>query len=416
MGTPMKAKLTAKCVNGLKAGTQMYKVWDTEIKGYFVRVSPKGRKTYALFYRANGVANEYTLGINGNLTADEARGMAKGKAADTAKNIDIQQEKRLASQRAKSSKHSTLGKFVTEKYKPWVESNQKSHKESLRTLNVDFEHLHSRKMHEISPWDVQKWMSNAKKRGLEATTINRRVATLKSILSKAAEWKVIDSNPLAGRRRLKTDNKGRVRYLDNSEEEALRATLDNRQECQRADRLTHISWREHRHLTPPTELNTLFTDYLKPIVLLAINTGMRRGELFSLTRADINLGERLLTIVGKTAKSGHTRYIPLNDEAFAVLVSWRNQSNSKSWVFPSPATGERMDNITSSWKNLITDSRIIDFRFHDLRHHFASKLVMAKVDINTVRELLGHKDIQTTLRYAHLAPKHKAAAVALLNT
>ena len=51
MGTPMKAKLTAKCVNGLKAGTQMYKVWDTEIKGYFVRVSPKGRKTYALFYR-----------------------------------------------------------------------------------------------------------------------------------------------------------------------------------------------------------------------------------------------------------------------------------------------------------------------------------------------------------------------------
>jgi integrase len=220
-------------------------------------------------------------------------------------------------------------------------------------------------------------------------------------------------------KRLKTDSAPNVRYLSKEEKGALRTALEARQESQRTDRLNYIDWRNARHLEPPKSLTDMYTDYLMPMVLLAINTGVRRGELFSLKWSDVDLKGRLLTIAGKTAKSGSTRHIPLNDEAFAVLVAWSNQSKDSNkesrLVFPSPVTAERMDNITSSWKNLLKDSGIKNFRFHDLRHHFASMLIMGGVDLNTVRELLGHQDIETTLRYAHLAPEHKAAAVALLN-
>ena len=184
----------------------------------------------------------------------------------------------------------------------------------------------------------------------------------------------------------------------------------------KAERRRYNQWREVRGYEPYPSLDEVtFADYLKPLVILDINTGMRRGELFSLTWENIELKQRTLTIEGEDAKSGKTRHISLNDDAFAVLLAWRNQTDSKGLVFPSPVTGRRLDNIKRSWGTLVKDAKLENFRFHDLRHSFASKLVMAGVDLNTVRELLGHGSIEMTLRYAHLAPEHKAAAVALLN-
>lgn len=115
------------------------------------------------------------------------------------------------------------------------------------------------------------------------------------------------------------------------------------------------------------------------------------------------------------AKSGKTRHIPLNKEAWDVLQKLYQQGNKNNLVFPNK-DGERFNHIKRSWGRLLDDAGIKNFRFHDLRHHFASRLVMAGVDLNTVRELLGHGDIQMTLRYAHLALEHKARAVEKLLT
>ncbi len=414
----MKDKLTTRTVNALKPHDKLYKVWDTEIKGFFVRVLPTGGKTYCLFYRQDGQGRDYTIGKHGTITADIARDIAKKRMGEIADGKDIQENKKERVRQKDLARYETLGPFIQHKYKPWAESHLKAYQEPLRALNKDFAHLHGRKLSDITKWDMQKWSTEATKRSqkpLKPSSINRRIGILKSLLKRAEEWGVIESSPIAGLKKQKIDDIGKVRFLNEAEEKRLRVALLERQEKQRVDRLQYNKWLAQRDREALPELTEHFTDYLMPIVLLAINTGMRRGEIFSLKWSNVNFSGRLLTVEGGNAKSGMTRHIPLNDEAFAALNAWHNQSDSTDLVFPSPVTGERLENIRKSWAKLMAMSKVDSFRFHDLRHHFASKLVMAGIDLNTVRELLGHSSIDMTLRYAHLAPEHRAAAVAVLN-
>jgi integrase len=226
------------------------------------------------------------------------------------------------------------------------------------------------------------------------------------------EWGLLTSHPLASVKRAKVDRLGTIRYLTEDEGQRLREALDTREAKRREGREKFNQWRGERGYKTFPEFG-IYTDHLKPIVLLALNTGCRRGELFNLGWQDIDFGNRLVTVVGKTAKSLQTRHIPLNDEAFDTIQKWHSQRGKSEYVFPS-SDGERMDNISTSWEHLMEKAKIKKFRFHDCRHDFASKLVMAGVDLNTVRELLGHSDIKMTLRYAHLAPQKLAAAVAKL--
>ncbi|MEQ9446713.1 MAG: site-specific integrase, partial [Rhodospirillaceae bacterium] len=150
---------------------------------------------------------------------------------------------------------------------------------------------------------------------------------------------------------------------------------------------------------------------LKPLVILALHTGARKGELYDLMWRSVDLQRRMLTVVGYYAKNGKTRHIPLNREAYEALSAWKAQSDDLSGrVFPS-GDGRRMNHTRRSWKRILEYAEISKFIWHDMRHTFASWLVMAGVELNTVRELLGHSDYTMTLRYAHLAPEFKAEAV-----
>ncbi|VUD66379.1 Tyrosine recombinase XerC [Thalassocella blandensis] len=411
----MKKRLTKRTIDALEPTNKMFKVWDTDVKGFFLRVMPSGTKTFAVFYRIDGKGRDYTIGHYGRLTPEQASRIAKSKLAEVSAGTDIQESKKASVKAAERHKYSTLKGFIELKYADWALSHLRGAKEQLRVLEIDFADYHARPMEKITKWDITVWQKRARAAGLKVTTINRRVAILKSVLAKAVEWDVIENSPIAGMARLKTDEAPHVRYLGSGEEAALRAALAARQESQRDERNKHNSWLEKRHKQLLPDLNGVFTDYLMPMVLLALNTGMRRGELFKLEWQDVQLKERNIIIHGYKSKSGSTRHIPMNDEAFQVLVTWRNISSEDRLVFPSPQTGRELDNISTSWKNVIEKSGISNFRFHDLRHTFASKLVMAGVDLNTVRELLGHSDLKMTLIYAHLAPEHKAAAVAMLN-
>lgn len=151
-------------------------------------------------------------------------------------------------------------------------------------------------------------------------------------------------------------------------------------------------------------------DLLKPLTILALHTGCRRGELFNLTWDAVDFRTRTITVHGMGAKSGQTRVIPLNAVAHDTLKTWREQGSGQGLVFPGK-DGKRLDNISTSWEHLMQEANVTNFRFHDLRHTFASRLVQNGVDLIVVKELLGHSDFKLTLRYAHLAAKQKADAV-----
>ena len=381
---------------------------------------PSGTKTYCVHYRHEGLARDYTLGRHGAITPTIARELAKSALGDVARGKDVQAEKKLKREKNRSAKFETLGGFIEHKYTDWVLTERKTGQDTLDILKRDFSHLYKKKMPNITAWELTKWRTEKLKgtnsKPLQKASVNRRLMALKAVLSKAVVWNVIEQNPLIHVKPLKLDGDKRVRFLSEQEETRLYAALKKRQKDLVEERQSANKWREVRgYELLPDLLDGSFIDHIEPITILAMNTGMRRGEIFQLTWENVNLKGSFLTVAAASAKSGKSRHISLNEDALETLTAWKNQSVVKELVFPSPVTGRSLNNIKKAWKSLLELAQIDDFRFHDLRHHFASKLVMGGVDLNSARELLGHASIEMTLRYAHLAPEHKAAAVAVLN-
>jgi site-specific recombinase XerD len=141
---------------------------------------------------------------------------------------------------------------------------------------------------------------------------------------------------------------------------------------------------------------------------LALNTGLRLSEQYGLTWADVSLARRVLTI--QRSKNGTVRHVPLNQAALRALDNLRQRLGASGFVCGGSPGPRR-------WFELVLAiSKIERFSWHCIRHTFASRLVMAGVDIRTVQELLGHKTIAMTVRYSHLAPNHTLAAVERLDT
>jgi integrase len=257
-----------------------------------------------------------------------------------------------------------------------------------------------------------------REKGLKASSLNRRITALKALLNWAVKRAIIEMNPMAKLERLREeDSNTKVRYLSPEERERLFAALDERETSIRDARDSHNDHLERRERdTFPDFSDCAFVDHLKPMVIVSLNTGIRKGSLFHLRWNDIDFQEGILTVQPSAEKSSKLVHIPMNEELEKTLKAWQKQTHGKSdgLVFPSPKTGNALNNCQTAWENLLKNAKIEHFRWHDMRHDFASQLVIRGIDLNTVRELLGHADLKMTLRYAHLAPGNKLQAVKAL--
>jgi integrase len=150
-------------------------------------------------------------------------------------------------------------------------------------------------------------------------------------------------------------------------------------------------------------------DHLRSISTVVLNTGMRKGEILGLRWDQVNFEQGLITLLD--TKNREIRRIPMNQTVRATLMEVPKNGD---YVF-SDGKGRRFTSLHTSFETAKKKSGIEDFHFHDLRHTFASNLVMSGVDIMTVKELLGHKTLAMTLRYSHLSSSHKSRAVNVLD-
>lgn len=212
------------------------------------------------------------------------------------------------------------------------------------------------------------------KEKISPTTINRELALLKSMFSLAIKWNYLDKNP--------------VKQIKFSRERQLDKVLDK------------------------DEIPRLLAeacDHLKPILILALTTGMRKGEILRLRWNDIDFVEDFIFI--KDTKSGIPRKVPMSSLVRDALKRIKREGD---FVFCNPETRGRIQDIKTAFNAACRRAKIKDFRFHDLRHTAATNMVMAGVDLVTVKEILGHSSIQTTMRYAHPTPENKRKAVEAL--
>ncbi|MCB1751017.1 MAG: tyrosine-type recombinase/integrase [Gammaproteobacteria bacterium] len=300
----------------------------------------------------------------------------------------------------------TFGKYLTDHYNEYLEQNYSRPKETQAYL-ASFK-LADKPLEDIRLADVETWRIKKQKAGLKPATINRQSKALKTALQRAVDLDLLPTNPLARLKFLKFDKRPVIRYLTDAENKRLLATLMARDSRLREGRRNANEWRKERDYDLLPELGE-YADNLTPLVMLALNTGLRRGELWNLQWGDIDLKRQTLTVHGKGAKSGQTRHIPLNNTAVSVL---KIHKGKVAQLPANPVFGKHF--FQKSFGNLLKAARIENFRFHDIRHTFASRLVMAGVPLNTVRELMGHSSIEMTLIYAHLAPDNLRAAVEML--
>lgn len=350
--------------------------FDTLIKGLHVDVLPNGRMAFRVRYQQDGRKRSHTLGDARLLTVAEARDKARTAlrkviAGGDPKAMDLPVD------------GPTIEYFYTQQYLPYVKSYKRSwDTDETMIRNHLLPAIGGRAMGSLIPPDIADLMASMKTRGYAAGTINRMLVLLRYGYTLALRWRIegIECNPAKELKNLKEDNKIE-RYLTSGQTTRLLEAVRASQNEQLAD-----------------------------IVAFLLFTGARKREVLDAKWQDIDWQQKLWRI--PKTKSGKVRHVPLSSGALRVLQGARGEAiPGVEHIFANPRTGQPYVSIFYSWDAARNEAGLPELRIHDLRHSFASFLVNAGRSLYEVQELLGHADIRTTSRYAHLSRERLREAV-----
>jgi integrase len=367
-------------------GKSHIEVFDSEVKGFYLDVLCSGRKTYRLRFKQDGLKKLQTLGDSANLSLLLARAMAiKNLLLLNSANASSNPLQTSSSGVSRSDKRININDFLQLQYVPYVRSYKKSWSsdESMIRLHVA-PTMGKLIMSKVTPLDIAGFIEELKHKQLAPGTINRALVLLQYAFKLAQRWSVpgVSLQVWNGIRHLKNDNRIE-RYLS-------------------ADQSLHLLQAVRESHNPLLPL----------IVALLIYTGARKREVLDLKWSDLDWTQRSWKISKNT--SNKIRHVPLSAGALETLTAVKAmlpQNCINEYVYTNPRSGKPFVSIFFSWDAARIRAGMPELRIHDLRHSFASFLVNAGRSLYEVQELLGHADIKTTSRYAHLSRDRLNAAV-----
>lgn len=292
-------------------------------------------------------------------------------------------------------------KFVEEVFRPWAEQNKRSWNTNDRyKLPVICEWFRGKTFAQISPLLIEKYKKHRRELPIEPkkkqresagadpktrkpSTINRELNILSTIFSMAMRHKLVESNPVREVRKMPENNR-RVRYLRDEEEPLLLSAL--------------AGGREH----------------IRPLVIVAVGTGMRRGDQFNLRWEQVDFQRDVIHV--PNSKTGNDYPVPMNEEVRAIMLGLKRQSKDSDYVFLNPETGAPYKDVKKAFGTACRKAGIKNLHWHDLRHTFGTRLAEAGHSEATIAELMGHTDPKTTRRYTHGTERAKREAVEAART
>lgn len=253
--------------------------------------------------------------------------------------------------------------FTKEFLSIYSKPNKRSWRSDESSINNLDRFFQGKLLVEISPEFIEKYKAKRKNEVSEAST-NRELALLKTMLNKAVEWGKLKSNPAAKVKKFK-EHGGRERIMSTDE---MKRLVD------------------------------AAADHLKPILVIALNTGMRRGEILNLRWEDVDFARNFILVAD--SKNGRSRKVPMNGLVAETLKNLKKEDTSL-FIFCPRKSKVPVKDVKRSFKTACRNAGIKGLRFHDLRHTAASRMIEGGADLVTVSKILGHSTIQMTMRYCH---------------